>query len=61
MTPNEEAAAMHGIATNPAFPLKDRLQAALQALAWYTREQEYDSCSGDGKYHATPHINCILR
>lgn len=35
-----EAAAMHGIATNPAFPLAERLQAALQALAWYEAEVE---------------------
>lgn len=40
MTEHWEAAAMHGIATNPAFPLADRLQAALQALAWYESEFE---------------------
>lgn len=31
----QTAAAMHGIATNQAFPVADRLQAALQALKWY--------------------------
>lgn len=29
------AAAMHGIAANKAFPVADRLQAALQALEFY--------------------------
>lgn len=36
MTKDQEAAAMHGIATNRAFPVEDRLQAALQALEFYT-------------------------
>ena len=35
MTPSMEAAAMHGLATNAALPVADRLQCALQALEFY--------------------------
>jgi hypothetical protein len=36
----QEAAAFHGLATNKALPLLDRLQCALQALDLYEAELE---------------------
>lgn len=36
MTPGQTAAAMHGLATNKALSLDQRLMAALQALDYYT-------------------------
>jgi hypothetical protein len=35
VSPNQEAAAKFGLATNPALPIVDRLALALEALAFY--------------------------
>lgn len=40
LSKSQEAAAFHGIATNVAHPVQDRLQAALQSLEWYEAEVE---------------------
>lgn len=40
MTPAQNAAAWHGLATNKSLPLPDRLAFALQALDWYETDRE---------------------
>lgn len=40
MSPAEEAAAFHGLATNEALPLTERLGCALKALDLYESEVE---------------------
>lgn len=46
MTPAQEAAAMHGLATNPTVPVADRLACALRALDFYTAERERQGPGG---------------
>ena len=40
LTATQQAAAFHGLATNRALPLNERLECALQALALYEAETE---------------------
>jgi len=46
-----QAAAYHGLATNAAYPVNERLRCALQALLLY--EAEWDRLHGDGEQEAT--------
>jgi hypothetical protein len=45
VTSSQDAAAFHGIATDAAFPMSDRLGCALQALDWYRKELLTGICS----------------
>lgn len=38
MTPEQQAAAWHGLAENRSIGLRDRLNAALQALEYYSQQ-----------------------
>lgn len=51
MTPAQEAAAWHGLATNPTLPIGERLECALKALDWYAARVE--AAQGDDPWRLT--------
>src|SRR6185295_19331398 len=62
MTPAQTAAMMHGLATNPAVAVEDRLDSALQALEFYTGEERLAEIAvAIGKRIVTQHADVLSR